>query len=162
MDRKSCTALPKLAETCHDEIEALAISVGRFVAAGYLTSDACCWDAAHDCAEHMFGPIEGPRLVATIVAVIRALRAERAEPWHFMPANCCRLTRDELSLVKLIGLGRLGNRDAVADAAARLTGCSSAPRLVATVLSAGEMLNGLQDALTQNGFRVRADQAILH
>jgi hypothetical protein len=41
---------------------------------------------------------EGPRLVESIAAVIRALRAEREKPWQFMPANCCRLTFDELGL----------------------------------------------------------------
>lgn len=95
MDQQACTALPKIEDVCQDEIEMLAISVGRFVIAGYATGDVACWDAGHDRAETSLGLIDGPRLVASMAAVIRALRAERDKPWRFMPANCCRLTPDE-------------------------------------------------------------------
>lgn len=55
------------------------MSIGRFIAAGYMTGDVACWDAGYDQAEHVLGPIEGSRLVASIACVILALRAERAE-----------------------------------------------------------------------------------
>ena len=97
-----------------------------------------------------------------MAAVIRALRGERDKPWHFMPANCCRLTLDELDLVKLLAVGRLGDRDAVVKGAIRLTGSRSVARLVTTVLSAGEVLCGLHDALPQSSEAPKSDHPILH
>ena len=32
----------------------------RFVAAGYMTGDVACWDAAYDGAERVLGEVEGP------------------------------------------------------------------------------------------------------
>ena len=162
MNQRDCTALPKIKDVCQDEIEMLAISIGRFIIAGYVTGDVACWDAGHDRAETSLGFIDGPRLVASMAAVIRALRGERDKPWHFMPANCCRLTADELGLVKLLAVGRLGDRDAVVEGAIRLTGSRSVARLVTTVLSAGEVLCGLHDALPQSSASPKGDHLILH
>jgi hypothetical protein len=162
MNQQDCTALPTIEDVCQDEIEVLAISVGRFITAGYVTGDVACWDAGHDRAETLLGFIDGPRLVASMAAVIRALRGGRDEPWHFMPANCCRLTLDELNLVKLLAVGRLGDRDAVVKGAIRLTGGRSVARLVTAVLSAGEVLCGLHDALPQSSASPKADQPIIH
>jgi hypothetical protein len=162
MNQQDCTALPRIEDVCQDEIEMLAISIGRFITAGYMTGDVACWDAGHDRAETLLGFIDGPRLVASIAAVIRALRGERDKPWHFMPANCCRLTPDELGLVKLLAVGRLGDRDAVVEGAIRLTGSRSVARLVTTVLSAGEVLCGLHDVFPQSSASPKGDHPILH
>jgi hypothetical protein len=162
MNQRDCTALPKIKDVCQDEIEMLAISIGRFIIAGYVTGDVACWDAGHDRAETSLGFIDGPRLVASMAAVIRALRGERDKAWHFMPANCCRLTADELGLVKLLAVGRLGDRDAVVEGAIRLTGSRSVAWLVTTVLSAGEVLCELHEALPQSSASARGDHPILH
>jgi hypothetical protein len=158
MDQDDCTALPKLADVCRDDIEILAMSISRFIAAGYMTSDVACWDAGHDLAERKLGPIAGPRLVASMASVIRALRAERIEPWHFMPANCCRVTRDELELVKLLSLGRTGSKTLI-NAAARLTG-RTAQRLVEAVLAATEALNAHQTSAS--AVQLRQSDTMLH
>lgn len=163
MSQQHCTALPKIEDVCQDELEALAIAIGRFIIAGYVTGDVACWDAGHDRAETMLGFIDGPRFVASIAAVIRALRGERDKPWRFMPANCCRLTPDELDLVKLLAVGRLGDRDAVVEGAIRLTGSRSVARLVTTVLSAGEVLCGLHDGFLLSSALPKGDQhPIIH
>ncbi len=77
-----------------------------------MTSDVACWNAAFDGAEQLLGPAEGCRFVACVVAIIRALRAEREEDWSFMPASCCRVTGHECALVNLLnraggGSGRI-------------------------------------------------------
>ncbi len=147
MDRTDHACLSKLTETCTDQVEVLALSVTRFIAAGYMTGDVACWDAGHACAEEMLGPAEGPRLVAAMASVMRALRAEREEPWQFMPATCCRVTRDEVSLIQAFGLARRGEHDALTAASARITGRPTAPRLAAALVIAAEMLEALQNVL---------------
>ena len=147
MDRTDHLRLPMRAETCTDEAEVLALAVIRFIAAGYMTGDVACWDAGHACAEEMLGPAEGPRLVATMASVMRALRAEREQPWQFMPATCCRVTRDEASLIQAFGLARRGKHDALTAASARITGRPTAPRLAAALVIAAEMLDTLQSLL---------------
>jgi hypothetical protein len=140
MSDRNC---PDLAEICHDGAERLALSVSRFIAAGYMTSDAACWDAAHACAEEVLGPVAGPRLVAAMASVMRALRVERFEPWSFMPAPCCRATGNEADLVAALQCARRGTPDALCEAACRLTGAQDAPRLAAVLKSAADILDSL-------------------
>ena len=128
--------MPRVAEVCGDDAEVLALSVARFVAAGYTTRDIACWDAAFDGAETLLGPEAGGRFVAGIVGVVRALRAEREDDGSFMPASCCRLTGHECALVGLIGRGRRRLWDEVGRDAAALTGRPEAPRLVAALRAA--------------------------
>ena len=73
-------AMPRVADVCGDDADVLALSVVRFVAAGYMTRDVACWDAAFDGAERLLGPDEGGRFVACAVGIVRALRAERDRP----------------------------------------------------------------------------------
>lgn len=128
--------MPKVAEVCGDDAEVLALSVARFVAAGYMTRDIACWDAAFDGAETLLGAEAGGRFVAGIVGVVRALRVERSDDWAFMPATCCRLTGHECALVGLIGRGRRRLWDEVDRGAAEITGQPEAPRLVAALRAA--------------------------
>ncbi|MCJ2138117.1 hypothetical protein MKK69_29400 [Methylobacterium sp. J-026] len=133
-------ALRRVADVCGDEAEILALSVARFVAAGYMTSDVACWNAAFDGAEQLLGAAEGCRFVASVVAIIRALRAERDADWSFMPASCCRVTGHECALVDLINRGRRRLRADLEAAAAEITGRTAAPRLVEAVRAAVEPL----------------------
>lgn len=162
MDRTDHARLPKLAETCIDEAEILAFSVTRFIAAGYMTGDVACWDAGHACAEEMLGPAEGPRLVATMAGIVRALRAEREEPWRFMPATCCRVTRDEVSLIQALGLARRGEHDALTAASAAMVGRPAAPRLAAALVIAAEMVDALQSLLGSAEPPRAAEHSTLH
>lgn len=131
----------RVADVCGDEADILALSVARFVAAGYMTSDVACWNAAFDGAEQLLGAAEGCRFVACVVAIVRALRVERDDDWSFMPASCCRLTGHECALVALIGRGRRGAWDEVAHEAAALAGREKAPRLTAAICAAAESLD---------------------
>src|SRR3712207_6718645 len=84
MDRCKHNVLPKVGEVCPDDASVLALSVPRFIAAGYMTGDVACWDAAHDGAERVLGEAEAPPFVAAMTAVMRAIRAERATDWSFL------------------------------------------------------------------------------
>ena len=131
----------KVAEVCADDADVLALSVARFVASGYMTSDVACWDAAFDGAERLLGSAEGGRLVAGVVGILRALRAERDGDWSFMPATCCRVTANECALVALIRRGRCRHWEALGREAAALAGRAEAPRLAAAVREAAETIN---------------------
>ena len=120
-------ALRRVADVCGDEADILALSVARFVAAGYMTSDVACWNAAFDGAEQLLGATEGCRFVACVVAIVRALRAEREDDWSFMPASCCRVTGHECALVNLINRGRRRLWTDLEEAAAELTGREADP-----------------------------------
>lgn len=133
--------MQRVAEACRDEAEILALSVTRFVAAGYMTGDVACWEAAFHGAEELLGSHEGGRFVAGMVGIVRALRAEHEGDWSFMPASCCRLTGQECALVALIGRGRRGARDEVAQEAAALAGRETAPRLAEAVCAAAETID---------------------
>ncbi len=126
----------RVADICGDEADILALSVARFVAAGYMTSDVACWNAAFDGAEQLLGPTEGCRFVACVVAIIRALRAERDGDWSFMPASCCRVTGHECALVTLINRGVSASGRIWRRPPPRFTGREAAPRLVAAVRAA--------------------------
>src|SRR3954470_19061622 len=74
--------LPTVSEACAHEAQVLALSITRFIAAGYMTQDVACWDAGCQCAEEVLGPAHAPRLVAALIGVMRALRTERKQPWQ--------------------------------------------------------------------------------
>ncbi|KNY23047.1 hypothetical protein AKJ13_09205 [Methylobacterium sp. ARG-1] len=143
----SHTAMQRVVDVCGDEADILALSVARFVAAGYMTSDVACWNAAFDGAEQLLGPAEGCRFVASVVAIVRALRAEREDDWSFMPASCCRVTGHECALVALIGRARRRLWADLEEAAAAITGREAAPRLVAAVRAAVATLDEAAERL---------------
>ncbi|QEE42439.1 MULTISPECIES: hypothetical protein [unclassified Methylobacterium] len=143
----SHAAMQRVADVCGDEADILALSVARFVAAGYMTSDIACWNAAYDGAEQLLGATEGCRFVASVVAIVRALRAEREDDWSFMPASCCRVTGHECALVALIGRGRRRLWAELEEAAAEITGREAAPRLVEAVRAAVATLDAAAERL---------------
>ena len=147
MCQTSHNMLPHLTEACADDAEVLALSVLRFVAAGYMTSDVACWDAAYDGVEQVLGPLEGPKFVAAMTGIMRAIRRERRDDWRFMPVTCCRVTEDEHQLVTLIALARQRRRPEVEAQAARLVKAVEAPRLTASVWVAAEMLGAVKSQL---------------
>ncbi|GJD34901.1 hypothetical protein [Methylobacterium aerolatum] len=154
----SGAAMQRVGDACGDEAEILALSVARFVAAGYMTGDVACWDAAFNGAEALLGAVEGPSFVAKVVGIVRALRIERDGDWSFMPASCCRLTGHECALVALIGRGRRGRWDEVAQGAASLAGRETAPRLVAAIRAAAGTINSAATRLVP----ARPASAVLH
>lgn len=157
----SQSPMPRVTDVCGDDADVLALSVVRFVAAGYMTSDVACWDAAFDGAERLLGVEDGGRLVACAVGIVRALRAERDRDWSFMPATCCRVTGHECALVGLLGRGRRCLWDEVARDAATITGRESAPRLVAAVRAAVVAIDAAAERLG-SGQDVRPAGGRLH
>ena len=145
----SHTAMQRVVDVCKDEADILALSVARFVAAGYMTSDVACWNAAFDGAEQLLGPADGCRFVASVVAIVRALRAEREDDWSFMPASCCRVTGHECALVALIGRARRRLWADLEEAAAAITGREAAPLLVAAVRAAVATLDEAAERLAE-------------
>lgn len=138
---------PLLTAACADQAEVLALSLTRFIAAGYMTADAACWDAAHACAEECLGVAAGPRLVAAFAGVMRAIKAERQAPWSFMPASCCRITGDESDLIAALQQARRHDRWALHEASRRLAGAEAAPRLAEALEAAAETLEALAPLL---------------
>lgn len=135
--------LSRVADVCMDDSEVLALAVLRFIAAGYMTSDVACWEAAHDAAERALGPIEGPQFVAAMTGIMRSIRRECTGEWRFLPAACCRTTTDEERLIRIIGSARRGSFSEMHEAAAALMG-GTATCLCESVSSAAERLNQLQ------------------
>lgn len=154
--------LPLVTDICADEAEVLALSVARFVAAGYMTADTACWDAAYDAAERALGPAEGLPFVAAVTGVMRAIRAERAADWSFMPATCCRVTPDERALVTLVALARRQRLSDVRTQAARLAGIGQAPRLAAAAVRAAEALERVEPLLATPAPTSAAARTPLH
>jgi hypothetical protein len=144
----------RMADICADDAEVLALSVLRSVAAGYMTSDVACWDAAYDAAERVLGPVEGPQFVAAMTAIVRAIRRERDGDWCFMPATCCRATADEHQLIGLIGSARRGLHADVREKAEALTGGQPASRLCASMAAAADRLNAVQVGLALESPRI--------
>ncbi|XYD11811.1 hypothetical protein R1A27_32025 (plasmid) [Methylobacterium sp. NMS12] len=114
-------------DICADDISILALSLVRFVAAGYTTGDVACWETAYDIAESALGDTDGPIFVAAMAGIMRAIRAERSEDWRFMPASCCRVTSAEEQLVRLFAAARAGEAGRLAQAARAITGVGEAP-----------------------------------
>jgi hypothetical protein len=140
MTQEAHNRLPRIDEVCADDAEVLALAVSRYLAAGYMTGDVACWDAAYDGAERVLGPRDGQAFVAAMVGVLRAIRAERSGDWAFMPATCCRATDHEQELVALLRAGRQQSSDEVEMQACRLAGVPQAPRLTEAALTAGAHL----------------------
>jgi hypothetical protein len=143
MDRNEHAPRPKITEVCTDQAEVLALAVTRFIAAGYMTQDVSCWDAGHQCAEEALGYVDGPRLVAAMAGVMRALRVERHGPWQFMPATCCRVTQDEVTLLTALAQARIADPSTLATSMRVLSGRDEAPRLTAALKAAAETLQSL-------------------
>jgi len=140
MSPTSHDTLPLLSSACPDNASVLALSVARFVAAAYVTGDAFCFDTAFEGAEKVLGAERGQDVVARMIGVIRAMRAERVAEWQFLPATCCRMTRHECQLVEALTLVRGEGRRVAGRAAQGVVG-HEAPRLATAIAAAAEALN---------------------
>lgn len=107
---------------CGDAGEQLALALVRYVCAGYMTASADCWDAAYACAEHAFGPVDGPSFVGRAGALVRALRSERRGGFAFFPASCAQVSGDEAALLGLVQAARAGDGAALDQALAQVGG----------------------------------------
>jgi hypothetical protein len=139
--------LPTVAEAYANEAQVLALAITRFIAAGCMTQNVACWDAGCQCAEEALGPAHAPRLVAAMIGVMRALRTERKQPWQFMTATCCRVTRDEIDLLRALSHARGSDRSTLMAATQSLTGGGASPQLIAALEAAVETLEAIKPML---------------
>ena len=142
-------AMASVATACADEAEVVALSIIRMIAAGYATGDVACWDEAYAGAEDILPPEAAGALVASLTVLIRSLRAERSTAWSFLPATCCRVTRHEEDILRLLTAGRRGDPLAIAEAGSALTGAAVPPRLHGAVHVAGRALNEVAGELAK-------------
>ena len=117
--------LPLVRDACKDDATVLALSVVRSIAAGYMTGDVACWDTGFEGAERILGEAEGPRFVAAMAALVRAIRRERQGDFSFLPATCCRVTADESDLLDLLQAGS----SRLTEASRAFARCDDAPRV---------------------------------
>ncbi|MFL9826977.1 hypothetical protein ABTU92_19160, partial [Rhodoplanes sp. SY1] len=108
-----CGACRDCRAVCGDAGEQLALALVRYVCAGYMTASADCWDAAYACAEHAFGPVDGPSFVGRAGALVRALRTERRGGFAFFPVSCAQVSGDEAALLGLVQAARAGDAAAL-------------------------------------------------
>ena len=153
--------LMHVTDVCADPAEALALSITRFLAAGYSTGDVACWDAAYSGAEQLLGAEPGGRLVAGLIGLVRALRTERVGGWTYMPVTCCRVTTDEQAMMRLITLARFGDAELVSQAAADVAGLQAAPSTTAAAHVLGAVIEDIASALPARvGSRVRSPTSV--
>lgn len=162
MNKIEHNSMPRVTDVCAEDAEVLALSITRAIASGYITGDVACWDLAYTGAERVLGPEKGAHLVGCLISLMRAIRAERAADWSFMPATCCRVTAHEEALIRLIALARHGDRHAVTLGAARLTGVAVAPRTAAAVCLAAMALDGVAASLSPTSPEKLSGTAVLH
>jgi hypothetical protein len=99
---------------CKDEFATAALSIIRFIAAAYATSDAACWEAAFAFAEGAVGAENGPLLVARTAALVRLIRRSRNRDLCCLPSPCNRLTVEEKQIMMLVDAARRDDRTQLA------------------------------------------------
>ena len=152
----------RVTDVCADPAEILALSIIRFVAAGYSTGDVGCWDAAYTGAEQVLAAEPGSRLVAALTLLIRAIRTERIGGWMFMPATCCRVTSDEMAILRLIAAARDGDPRSIGDAAAQIANRGTASLTEAAAHVVGAVVDDIAAALPAQASARRAPRTHLH
>jgi hypothetical protein len=102
------------------------------------------WDSALSVAEARYGADDGPGIASRIAVLIRAMREERQGGFGYLSPHCpsCRkgLTEDEWHLLRLMQAGCLGDRRAIAHAAAEVARRPEAPVLAAAATRFGTAL----------------------
>jgi hypothetical protein len=60
-----------------------------------VLGDGACYEAAYQAAETALDLPQAVELVARVTGLVRSIRRETSDVFHFLPANCRRITRDE-------------------------------------------------------------------
>jgi hypothetical protein len=97
---------PLLGDLARDSAEALAISLCRFVMAGYCSGSLDAWERGFGVAEEALGTGHGPRFFALVLSAGRALKAERIGMFRFMPGYCRHICEDEEELLAALQAAR--------------------------------------------------------
>jgi hypothetical protein len=148
-DPCGCADRPLIADFALDALDLLLIDVVRFVCISFASGSCSGWEAAHDHAEAALGSLDGPVLVAGVVALLRAVRCERAGRFDYMSPTCpdCRLriSQSEIEVLRVLGAARRGDREAMQGAAALIAGRKGPPERIAL---AGRALGALLERCT--------------
>jgi hypothetical protein len=139
-------AFPRLSDLAFDAQEALTISLMRFVMAGYCSGRTDAWDHGCAVAEEAHGPEGGVIFFTRILALGRALKAERVGAFHVMPGPCGCMCEDEVALLAAVQAARRPDPTLLALALFALSRRPDAPRLHAALRGLG----GLLDAISRN------------
>jgi hypothetical protein len=98
--------LPSLRALAADWHEALVISQIRFVFAGYSSGKVAAWDQGFEAAAGVLGHDGGAIFFSRVLALGRAVKAERHGSFNFMPSHCSRISEDEMELLLALQTAR--------------------------------------------------------
>jgi hypothetical protein len=124
---------------CKDDFARVTLSVIRYIAAAYATSDAVCWEAAFQFVDDAIDQEDGPFLIARVATLVRAVRRSLNRKLDCLPASCNRLTFEERRLLLLIEAARRKDETELAMAATTL----GANEHRAAALRAAKMIGNL-------------------
>jgi hypothetical protein len=100
------SGLPLLQDLAPDVHEALAISLIRFVFAGYCSGKVDAWDQGFEAASSVLGHDGGAAFFSRVLTLGRAVKAERHGNFNFMPGHCSRTSEDEIELLAALQAAR--------------------------------------------------------
>ncbi|WP_349369106.1 hypothetical protein [Salinarimonas sp.] len=143
--------LPLLAGATRDPLEALAIALVRFAMDGYFSGRVERWDAALRASIEVLGPVDGPAVLARVLALVLAVRNERRRRFRFMGTHCLRISEDEMELLAVIQAARRADADLLDGFAAMLVDRPDAPQVKIAA-------HALAAALDRQASRVSADR----
>ena len=138
--------LPLLCEMAADEIEMLAVTLLRFVFAGFFCGKVDCWNAGMDVAAQVLGEDDGALFYSRVLMFGRAVQRERQGNFNFLPGHCSRIAEDEIEALELLKAVRGGKPGPVEVALLTLARSIETPRLAAAAWSFGRLISSLAHA----------------
>jgi hypothetical protein len=165
--RCDCAAsgLSLLQDLASDPHEALAVSLIRFVFAGYCSGQVDAWDQGFEAAANVLGHEAGAVFFGRVLTLGRAVRAERLGTFNFMPGHCSRVSKDEIELLGLIQSGRSADPRLLDQTLLVFARQLESERLRASVLGLAGLLGRITDekpATTTASATLRPAGARLH
>jgi hypothetical protein len=145
--RCNCAASgqPLLQELASDHHEALAVSLLRFVFAGYCSGKVAAWDQGFEAAANVLGQEGGAVFFSRVLTLGRAVRAERLGTFNFMPGHCSCVSEDEIELVRLVQSGRSADPRLLDQALLMFAHHLETERLRASILALVALLGVITD-----------------
>lgn len=139
--------LPLLADICPDTQDATGVMLLRFVFAAYCHDKTQCIDAGMNVAAELFGEEAAANVIARMMGLVRALRAERQGNFLFLPGHCARISEDEMELAEALKAARGADKPALDLAVSLLARRSSAPRIMRSLWGLAVTLDCLNDQM---------------
>ena len=147
--------LPLLCEIAADEIEMLAVTLLRFIFAGFCCGKVDCWNAGVDVAINVLGENDGALFYSRVLMMGRAVQRERQGNFNFLPGNCSRIAEDEIEVLALLKAVRDGKPGPIEVALLTLARSIETPRLSSAAWSLGGLISSLANA--RSFARTRSD-----